>query len=285
MVTNYRQERFLKERRQKIYGVLFLIVIIFILGRHPIFTFFGRVSHYIGIPIWRIENSVKDSIEYSTEMIKPKSVIVSELIDLKRNKIVYSDREAIIEALKIENKQLKEAQNRKINSKNLLARVLSRPPIQIYDTLIIDVGSDDGVTLLSDVYSKNDYDIGVVTRVFKNTSVVTLKSAPNEVHQVMIPNILDNSSDNSTSSTNVLIHSISFTGLGGGGFKAQIPKHLSIASNTPMILSSIDSPVIGIITGESIDESNSLKDIYGSLPFSINSIDWVTVKIKETQDQ
>src|SRR5574344_293967 len=98
MVTNYRQERFLKERRQKIYGVLFLIVIIFILGRHPIFTFFGRVSHYIGIPIWRIENSVKDSIEYSTEMIKPKSVIVSELIDLKRNKIVYSDREAIIEA-------------------------------------------------------------------------------------------------------------------------------------------------------------------------------------------
>jgi cell shape-determining protein MreC len=284
MVTNYRQERLVKQKRQKLYGVLFIVCIIFALGRKPIFTFIGRVSHYIGIPIWKVENSLIDSLEYTSEIVKPKSVLVAELIELKRNQFSYSDREAIIEALKIENKGLKESQNRIIDDKNVLARVLSRPPLQVYDTLVIDVGSSDGVTLLSDVYSKNDYVVGVITRVFKNTSVVTLKSAPGEVHQIMVPNIIENSSEHSSTSKNSLLHSISFTGLGGGGFKAQIPKHLNIATNTPMILSSINSEVIGIITGESTDDSNSLKDVFGSLPFSINSIDWVTVKIKEIQN-
>ncbi len=283
MVTNFRHERLIKEKRQNIYGAFFLIFIIIILGRGPIFSFIGRLSHFVGIPVWKIENSVKDSIEFSTELAKPKSVVVSELLELRNRASSYENKEAIITALKIENRDIKEAQGRRVDGKLVLARVLSRPPVQIYDTLIIDVGSANGVTLLSKVYTKNDYVIGMVTRVYGNTSVVTLMSTPGEVHQVMVPNFEETSDPEASTSERSLLHDISFTGMGGGGFRAQIPRHLSIATNTPMVLSSIDTDVIGIVTGESIGDSGSLKDVYGSLPSSINSIDWVTVKIKETE--
>lgn len=278
MVTNFRHDRLLKEKRQKVYGALLIILVISVFGRGPIFSFMGRLSHFIGIPIWSISNSIRDSEEYLTELAKPKSVIVSDLLTLRGKMKGYENEQAIIEALKIENRNIKAELNRKTNESTVLARVLSRPPFQIYDTLIIDVGSRDGMTVGSLAFASNNYMLGIITRVYENTSVVTLSSSPKETHQVMIAGY--NNEDNSSSS---MEHNIVFTGIGGGGFHAQIPKHLNITKNTPMVLSSIETEVIGVITGENIGETGSLKDVYGSIPFSINSIDWVSIQIKEVQ--
>lgn len=278
-MTNFRQERLLKEKRQKIYGALLLIILIIILGRGPIFSFFGRVGHFIGLPLWKTGQSFTDAEDYATEYIKPKSELVGEVLSLRKLVEENKSDEAIISVLETENKNLKALQGRDAEKGRVLARVLSRPPIQIYDTLIIDIGSNKGIEEGALVYTKNDFVIGKVTRVNDNSSVVTLSSSPKETYSVILR--VEGADDVSSSTKDFLQQDITFTGIGGGGFIAQVPKHIKVREGTPMTVPTITPSIIGIITGESIPENGSLKEIYGSLPFGIRSVEWVSVEVKK----
>lgn len=277
MVTNFRQERLVREKRQKIYGALFLFILIVFLGRGPIFNFFGRIGHFMGIPFWQVDESLQSSDEYLTEYTKPKSALVEEVLQLKKQNTELKNKEAIISVLEQENSDIKKLFGRDENNKRILTRVLSRPPFQIYDTLIIDIGSINGVREGNLVYTEENYAIGKVSRVYDRTSVVTLFSSPKETYSVMVKSKLG---EESTSSTKSLNNEITFIGIGNGGFEAQVPKHMEIENNTKMVLSSINPSIIGIITGESVPETGSMKQVYGSLPISIKSIDWVSVDLQ-----
>ena len=120
MVTNYRHDRLIKERRQKIYGALFALALIFILGRGPIFSFLGRISHLIGIPFWKTSVTFSDTTDYLSEYAKPKSVVVNELLLLKQNSQNYNESKAIIETLTTENRNIKNLLGREIKDKKII---------------------------------------------------------------------------------------------------------------------------------------------------------------------
>lgn len=279
MVTNFRQERLVRERRRPLYGALFLITLIIVLGRGPIFSFMGRAAHFIGIPFWGAGRVVADGADFAAEYARPKSALASDVIELRSKLGMREGIEATADALRAENKELKELLGRKMKGTHVLARVVSRPPLQVYDTLLIDVGSNEGVIQGAVVFANGEYAIGTVTRVYDSSSVVTLSSAPGETRTASVAELIPAEHASSTSSEK---HELIFTGIGGGGFHAQVPKHLVISTGTPMVLPSFNTAVMGIITGERIPEDGSLKDIYGSLPFGINSLDWVSVQVPET---
>ncbi len=279
MVTNFRQERMEKERRRKLYGAFFVILIIFVLGRGPIFSFLGRIGSYIGLPLWRLDSSITESVDYLTEYSKPRSALVNEILTMRHELESKNGTDALIKTLEEENRNIRQLFGRNTDEKRLLARVLSRPPFQIYDTVVIDVGSIDGITEGSIVYIDSNFVLGKVTRVNYHTSVVTLSSAPGEHYPIMITSEAEGSEIGNSSQNEVV-----FYGIGGGGFVAEVPKHVNVASGTSMVFSSINPTMIGIISGESIPETGSLKQVYGSLPYSIKSIDWVSVDIKASEN-
>lgn len=62
----------------------------------------------------------------------------------------------------------------------LVASVLARPPVSPYDTLVLSLGADSGVTRGMEVFGTGNVPIGVVSSVTRSFSRATLFSAPGE---------------------------------------------------------------------------------------------------------
>lgn len=282
MPTNFREERMIKEQRQKIYGALFLILLIVIMGRGPVLGALGRVGHLVGLPFWSATNGAEGIGAQLTDQTRSKSSLIEENA-LLRDQIQQSilDTKAY-EAVLAENAHLKELMGRTDKEKTVLARVLSRPPLEVYDTFVIDVGLHDGVTVGALVYGKGSFVIGTVTRVMDRSAVVTLVSAPGETRTAMVAEV-DPEAKSASSSHETLSedHELVFTGIGGGGFRAQVPKQLRIAPGTIMALPTLTPSFIGVISTEYVPEDGSLKEVFGTLPFGINSLEWVKVSVQD----
>lgn len=280
MPTNFRQERMVKEQRQKIYGALFLILLVIIFGRGPILGGIGRLGHFVGLPFWRSANVVEAQGGAALDLTRSRTSLLEENAALK-SRIELSDLQSkSYEAVLAENLHLKELMGRTGREQSILARVLSRPPLEVYDTFVIDVGADDGVVLGALVFGKGSFVIGSVTRVMDRSAVVTLASAPGETRTVMVAET--SFGDKFATSSDATLredHELIFTGIGGGGFRTQVPKQLHIATGTIMALPTLTPSFLGIITSEFVPEDGSLKEIYGTLPFGINSLEWVKVSL------
>jgi cell shape-determining protein MreC len=282
MPTNFRQERMVKEQRQKIYGALFLILIILVLGRGPVLGAIGRLGHLVGLPFWHSANIVENAGGSVEGMTRTRAALIEENTALQEQ-IELSDLQSkAYEAVLAENEHLKELMGRSTKEKTVLARVLSRPPFEVYDTFVIDVGMHDGVALGALVYGKGSFVIGTISRVMDRSSVVTLASAPGETRTVMVAESSGSGKLASTTSTTLSEdHELVFVGIGGGGFRAQVPKQLRIAPGTIMALPTLIPSFVGVITTEFVPEDGSLKEIYGTLPFGINSLEWVKVVVND----
>lgn len=73
-----------------------------------------------------------------------------------------------------------------IEAPRLLAAVLQGPPGMPYDTLLLDVGTDNGVTVGDYVAAGGTTLIGTVTEVHAQTARVGLFSAPGQEHQALL---------------------------------------------------------------------------------------------------
>ncbi|HXK37454.1 MAG TPA: rod shape-determining protein MreC [Candidatus Paceibacterota bacterium] len=278
MPTNFRQERMVKEQRQKIYGALFLILVIIVLGRSSVLGAIGRFGHLIGLPLWHSADALQASGIDIASMTRTRASLIEENKVLHEQAELSDLRAKTIDALVSENEHLKELMGRDTKEDTVLARVLSRPPFEVYDTFIIDVGMHEGVSVGALVYGKGSFVIGSISRVMDRSSVVTLASAPGETRSVMVAESSgDEKQASSTTDTLSEKHNLVFAGIGGGGFRAQVPKQLHIAPGTMMALPTLNPSFIGIITTEYVPEDGSLKEIYGTLPFGINSLEWVKV--------
>lgn len=283
MPTNFRQERMVKEQRQKIYGALFLILLVVVFGRGPILGGIGRLAHFVGLPFWSSANSIEVKSGSLFDQTRSRASLLQENGALKE-RIELSDLQSkSYETLLAENMHLKELMGRSEREHSILARVLSRPPFEVYDTFVIDVGVRDGITVGALVFGKGSFVIGSITRVMDRSSVVTLASAPGETRTVMVAE--SSTGDKlATSSRDTLSedHELVFTGIGGGGFRTQVPKQLHIAPGTVMVLPALLPSYLGIVTAEFVPEDGSLKEIYGTLPFGVNSLEWVKVELSAT---
>jgi cell shape-determining protein MreC len=282
MPTNFRQERMVKEQRQKIYGALFLILIIILLGRGPVLGAIGRLGHFIGLPFWHGASVIEGTSESIIGLTRTRASLISENATLQ-SQIELSDLQSkSYAAVLAENEHLKELMGREAKEQTVLARVLSRPPLEVYDTFVIDVGMYDGVSAGALVYGKGSFVIGTISRVMDRSAVVTLASAPGETRSVIVKEASsDMGSASGTSDTMTENHNLVFTGIGGGGFRAQVPKQLHIAPGTIMALPTLAPSFIGVVTTEHVPEDGSLKEIYGTLPFGINSLEWVKVVLTD----
>lgn len=266
-------------------GVFFVLLLVLALGWRPIFSGMGRVAHLFGLPLWHVETTVAHGVSLGEDEIRPKSALIDELIDL-RAQVTESDAKVkSFDALVDENLHLKDELGRKVATTTVLARVVSRPPFSVYDTLVIDAGTREGVQVGALVYAAGPYVVGVVTRAEDLSSVVTLASAPGQSHTVMIealPEAQIFRTASSTSSDGLDVpndQEVTMVGQGGGGFVAEVPKQLKFAPGTPIMLETLSPSVIGNVTSEFMPADGSMKEVYGAFPFGLRSLEWVNVSL------
>lgn len=175
-----------------------------------------------------------------------------------------------------ENSLLAELRSENDNLKNLLGRrpetddrvfsvVLSRPPRTPYDSLIVDVGENQGLMPGDMVYGEMEYLIGRVESVKPTTSVVKLFSTPDERIDVLLGR-------GSTTAPVVA------EGRGGGNFYIKVPRNIIVEEGDPIVVPGFNSYILG--TAEKVDagEGEAYAQVYFKLPVNLNSLRYVQIK-------
>lgn len=123
--------------------------------------------------------------------------------ELEASRAAVLDRNLLYE----ENLMLKETMGRLAQPNALLAAVLVRPPETPYDTLVLDVGEREQVSIGDRVTAGGTMRIGEIEEVYAHTARVRLYSAPGLSHDAFLRGEVP----------------VRVEGIGGGSLRAEVP--------------------------------------------------------------
>lgn len=146
----------------------------------------------------------------------------------------------------------------------ILAGVLSTPPRSLYDTIVIDAGSRNGVSAGMLVYANSDMPVGVVARVGAVSSVVELLSSPGRHIEVVV---------GASGETRA-----SAEGLGGGNFVIRIPRDIPISVGDSISLPTLSSARIGYVSVVDVVPTDSFQTIRFSFETSLQDLRFVMIR-------
>ncbi len=257
----------LRDRQKKDNGV-FKIVLLFIL----IYGVYWLMGSFITNILHGMQKGVATFFGYYVDPIRPVSE--NALIkDLKRENASLKQllgrvvTETVVDtgtttASSTQIKEVKKVVN--VPSTNtVLAVILARPPRTPYDSLLIDIGEDEGLVVGDEVFAERDYAIGSIVEVLKGTAVAKLYSAPDQKIDVLIGD-----------STIPVVAE----GRGSGNFYIKVPKNISVHEGDQIIIPSMKNKVLGTAERVDSDEGDAYSHVYFKMPVHLYSLHYVQVK-------
>ncbi|MEI6478888.1 MAG: rod shape-determining protein MreC [bacterium] len=146
---------------------------------------------------------------------------------------------------------------------SILAEVLSTPGSSIYDVLVLDASSKNGVKYGDPIFS-GGVEIGKITAVYGNVSEATLFTSPGQkVQGVLHPEGFD----------------IDITGIGGGLFESMVPKG-SPVNVGDIVEDSLNKEVLGTVREVNGQENDAFKRIIITAPVNPYELKWISIIIK-----
>lgn len=266
MLTGFRHERERKMRRKRVALFVAVVLVAAYLLRGPIADLASGVLHAALRPAWEAGNSVGGRISELSAYFASKRELAAENARLSAALLLAAAENMSREALREENALLKERLGRPSESTLILARVLAAPSRSPYDTLVIDVGEEHGVTPGMRVFGDGDFAIGEITRSFRHGAIVTLYTSSGVALPVTI----------GTSSVPATAH-----GWGGGNLRITVPKGLDIAEGALVEIPALGPEYVGAIAAKESAEGSSMEHLYLALPFNVYQLKWVYVAVPE----
>ncbi len=227
---------------------ILILVIVFVV----VFFFRDGVAGLL----WRgmLPLLVPQSLEDSSENQRLRDALSSTTSALADRTILYQ-----------ENVDLKARLWRNVGVQAILAGVVSRPPRTPYDTLVIDVGSAQGLVVGDLVSAGGTAFIGTVSQVYSTTARVELFSAPGETHDGLLSTSIDNSVP------------IILEGQGAGSLMARVPVGVAVAVGDAVVLPGVATGLFGAVSHIEMKTGESFKTIFVHLPVNLFSIRYVEV--------
>jgi cell shape-determining protein MreC len=237
-------------------AILLLVVLLYILPK----MVFGVVSvvmyPFEAVRLWVLQS--QDSLPY---YLRDRHELVEKITTLEQQVAVSGGTENTLTKLKIENEQFR-LLCAAVPEGRLVARVVGRPPKLPYDVIMLDRGSDHGVSADAPVFVGSDQVIGYVSRVYAKTALVTLVSTAQfeSMAYIIGPNIYTYA-----------------RGVGGGLLRVVVPQGIPLSVGDTVILPAIDSGVYGTIAY--IETSPTQPEQYGYVPMQQNlqSLQYVSI--------
>lgn len=264
---NYLRDKRLSVARRKKGAGAVIIAVFFILllavFRGPIFAFFSAALNRVGRPIWSSSGAAAQDVSALSGSLRSKQSILDENQGLQdqilEETASVADREVLLE----ENSQLKEILGRKASPNMVLAAILAKPNKSIYDTMIVDVGEDLGISKGARVFAYGDELLGTVSEVYADTSLVDLYSTPGEKTDVVL------GAGNSY---------VQATGRGGQNFEITVPADQVIEPGTAVVLPGITPYVLADVTSVISDPRDPFQKILLTSPVNIQDLKFVEIE-------
>ncbi len=242
MKTNFLQ----RNRHQVSYKKrIVVVVLVFIFGA-TFFSFSRGLMVSIFSPLWKGENAVAVGFRNLATFFKSKNALIEE------NQILR-DKLASNELSNLSLQTVGEAENsllmnfgRTSTNKFVVSSVLVHPPQTPYDSLIIDAGAVDGVSLDAVVSLPEGPKIGTITEVFNKSARVKLYSSNGE-------------------KTNAVLERfgvpVTLVGRGGGNFEIALPRDVAVEVGDKIISGNLTPMMMGIVGDVEMKPTDSFKKI------------------------
>ncbi|MDD4803661.1 MAG: rod shape-determining protein MreC [Candidatus Pacebacteria bacterium] len=253
---------FNKRNNKTIKVSIFIVVLLIIIFS---FSWSRNILFGLGSPFWNFKRSIVNSILSDVQILKSKRGLIEENLLLKEQISRETNDKIVSDLIKKENEDLKGILNRASNENNyILATVLIKPFLSAYDTLIVDVGSNDSIEVGSQVLANGNSFIGYVSEVYKNTSKIILYSSYGEKIPVLI------------GQNNIEKEAF---GIGSGNFKVEMPRESDVKEGDNIVVPSISPNVFGIVEKVEFKATDSFKKILFKSPVNISELKWVEIVI------
>ncbi len=251
-------------RRKKFRPGVFISVFLLSLLVAAVFLFRAPLSSAVWAvlsPLMHMRLGVAASTGTFLDSLHPNQTLAEENAQLRAElastTILLMDRNLLLK----ENAELKLRLGRHAETTPLLAAVLMAPPGVPYDTLIIDVGSKEGVKAGDLVAAGGNVYIGRVADAYDSTSRVVLFSSPDEKYQGLLKGSIP----------------LSLIGQGGGSMHGEVPAGTEVAVGDSVLLPSITAEYIAKVISVGVHEGESFKSVYLELPVNPYSLRFVEV--------
>ena len=163
----------------------------------------------------------------------------------------------------LENLNLKETLGRKNSKTNMvLSAILSKPNQSSYDTLIIDVGIEQGIKEGNTVFALGNIPVGAIAKTYLHSSTVKLFSTSGEKTQAVV-------------SGNIYLELV---GRGGGNFEMIIPADFKLVKGDEVVLPGITPYVLAITETMISDPRDSAVKALLVSPVNIQELKFVQVE-------
>lgn len=254
------------ERKAYLRALLALLLVgtILLTGLYLVGHFASGLLHRAMIPLFHAEERVFSFAGRTYLAVSEGYALAGKIETLEREladaKLLVLDRNRLYE----ENIALKESLGRNTDPRPLLASVVLHPPRTPYDTLLLDVGSRDGVAVADLVSAGGSLVIGSIVEVFPFSSRVRLFSSPGESREALLR-------------TNEGVHSALLEGVGGGSLRMVVPRGLLVVPGDEVSVPSINATLAGIVAKVEYSETDTLQTVFLHLPINLFELERVFV--------
>jgi cell shape-determining protein MreC len=210
-------------------------------------------------PLWQYGSDASPLVGESRE------TLMNQVKELTERIAEWESASTSLSMLMAENEELKMVLNRSTTTdydRGMLAAVLKKPPYSVYDSIIIDLGENDGISKGSFVIAPGDIVIGAVSTVNKDTSIVNLFSSPGGEFDVSFG-----------TSTAV----VRANGRGGGSYEASVPRDFQVKPGDVVSIKTGNITIAGSVDDVISDPADPFAMVLFSIPVNIYELRWVFV--------
>jgi rod shape-determining protein MreC len=221
--------------------------------------FVTKSALFLAQPLISVKNKVAVFVEHNSSVFKEKRGLKDENISLKQKILELQTKQKFVNALLEENKRLKSVFSFDEKRSLVIASIISRPGYGIYNALVIDAGSKEGVEEGMIVTAFGNVLLGYVVDVMPNISRVKLVSYPEEETNVFIGGRV----------------SAIAVGLGGENMEVALPNDLSIKVGDNITTFGVNSLFLGIVEEIIKSPADPFQKIIFRLPLNIQELRFV----------
>jgi cell shape-determining protein MreC len=192
-----------------------------------------------------------------------KHSLVAKVNELENTIGTYQELIKEADMVKKENGELKAELGRAVGGKGVLARVLTTPERNFYDTMIIDAGSDENIMEGQIAYAFDSVALGTITNVEKHRSTVQLFSAP------------DRETAGTAEGSDV---AITLIGRGAGEYEVRMPRDVHFSVGELVSLQTVSTAVLAKIEKIVTDPRDPFQRLLAKAPVNLTALKFVVVK-------
>ncbi len=261
---SYLLDKKTKKKKFERIAVLVVCLLLIFYFRTGILKGLSSVTHFVVRPFLVLGNGAGNRLGNFGSYFSSKRMLSLENQNLK---LQLGEKEATLanyNSISDENEKMKEILNRK-KTKNefVLAGILNKPNRSMYDTLLIDAGTNDGIVIGQKVFAYGDVPIGYISEAYADSSKVVLSSSPGEKTEVAI------------SGKDVFMEAV---GRGGGNFEMILPRDFTVDNGTEVVLPGITPYVLGTVATIVSDPRDSFEKALLTSPINIFELRLVEVE-------